>query len=1859
MKKRTLSLIMACLMVLSTFIISRPLVKVDAIEYNEDENQWTLPMNWAVGLDVDEETGWDLAKQGPWKLSFFKDPDDVSTIQEKVASINASDVKQSNKSGIGPAPYIESNNNRITTVPNVTYWDEWYVNPASRWKGGSVFYRGDNETYMGISPMNGTVPNDATAYVNNNATVVFTVPEGKGGVYSYTELVTGVKFADADGVEISVTATVRKNGTVVDSFTPTSDNPTKNLMGKVVLEEGDLLMFTFTLTTLDATVTTAKEPVIKLGKTVVRRISEDTKVYDLPTDFATSTVNGAWEVGGLDMTTGIEYTLVAPDDADVPTSWSRNIANADGSARGGLASFIYVNGVLGVNPGGGSNQRSELATTMTFTAPEDGLYSYVEIANSQGASKANEGSRAVSFFVMKDGVILDISTPALREATVSNFNGYVALKKDEKLVFGAVRYVYYHSGTADWTQGADAWIGATIKELSVSRVGDLPKQTYNKYTFTTDLTSIHSGPFTMGAYDLKNKTPLETEIQTLTKYASTETYQAVVAKASAFNKIPLFDLRSAPVQWGPDGGTLATLKERVLCSAIVFTAPNSGTYAVGAVTTKKYVYYGGASRHADYMVVRPDGTVIYDGGTVNAYTGGNYGWTSLIGGSFYLEEGEQVYILRAHDEDIAATNVNTGVLHRLEVAEVYGHECDSAFLEKVDEVAPPSYLLTGTKAHYRCIDCGRIWADSDATVSITKEELVIEPNIDFTEPEKTGLGFYMTRRYKAEKVLAAAPMTIEAWIKLPTNAPDDAYKGTYKAIYSDYENNSKAYVSLLIVEDGAPRLQWQQTSSNLDSITFNDVDVRTGEWVHLVVTRDFATKTGSCYINGELVQTVNFAKGHGVVETAVNPMCVGGSNSGSNTQFFKQGLIHSVAAYSDIRTAAEIEGNYKNGVTEGGSDLLSYYIVSPEGNERLCDYSSYQNHLTMTNQAGTTVEEKYIPVATVQNVGTEFGWNDLYIEDDILNKFPRKVKATVYFPDLYPDSMRGGNIYSSYMGKAPSFVVEIYTNGAPRLYIQNEAGTVKNIVFSSLNVYNGEKTNFEIVIEDDAVKLYVDGILKESKASAGIGAFVDAIKPTRKMLIGGDYRERNVQYFKGQLVDLEIDGVGKYDFTEAGETVTDLSGNGNDLKHTGHFIDYEIPNDFAYSLLLLGDTQYVNDRHPDNFIKIYDWIVNNTAAHKIKYVMSLGDITEASGEAEWIRAKEQFDRLNGIVPYSILKGNHDTSATLNPIFDTPEYNATFEGKYGDGIENTYRRITIGKVKYLIMTLDYGPTDDVLDWANEVVASYPDHNVIVTTHAYLKANGTYLTAADQWAASGSDPATGAWKAYDYYPDANDGDEIWEKFVRKHENISMVVCGHMSATNVVITEAVGDKGNVVKQMLVDPQGIDASLYGGTGMVTLLYFNEDGSEYEIRTYSTIYDGEHYEELTYDPNVHVVKCTHTGLWNEGVCSGCGKVCEHDYTVVNGKADCNYCGYKPNGIYVKHIADLYLNKTVNGQFFIGALKFSDNTVWAVETTPRQTWSPNEAYFGNWVEGQSEYVTQYTEDKSNPNSKFDMYFANEFGGLVGFTAPADGVFNIDALLIKVNSGTPRITVRKNGAEILETIDISGAGEIVINIDGVELNKGDQILIVMEKGNYVTGGSAQKNVALVSFEVEAIYDECPHNYGDDNVCDICAYDRTVEIAEDNFNEVFDSIYNGGQTDHVAEGPAEGALNNSGAVQGEKVSGFTYGGFNLEMTETVGNTVKLRHHVILADGLTVKVDGKEVALTKVNGNYYYFEVEVEIGKFSETHDITVNEKTVVTASVHSYMKTAFEADAKNPNALSDAQENLLKALYDWDYAVANAN
>ena len=101
------------------------------------------------------------------------------------------------------------------------------------------------------------------------------------------------------------------------------------------------------------------------------------------------------------------------------------------------------------------------------------------------------------------------------------------------------------------------------------------------------------------------------------------------------------------------------------------------------------------------------------------------------------------------------------------------------------------------------------------------------------------------------------------------------------------------------------------------------------------------------------------------------------------------------------------------------------------------------------------------------------------------------------------------------------------------------------------------------------------------------------------------------------------------------------------------------------------------------------------------------------------------------------------------------------------------------MKFLIVSLECKPRDEVLDWANKVVTEHPDHRVIVLTHAYMRANGKRF------------------EKLGYKIKGNAGEAIWEKLVSKHKNIFMVLCGHASGEAVLTSK--GDHGNQVHQVL----------------------------------------------------------------------------------------------------------------------------------------------------------------------------------------------------------------------------------------------------------------------------------------------------------------------------------------------------------------------------------------------------------------------------------------------------------------------------
>jgi len=341
--------------------------------------------------------------------------------------------------------------------------------------------------------------------------------------------------------------------------------------------------------------------------------------------------------------------------------------------------------------------------------------------------------------------------------------------------------------------------------------------------------------------------------------------------------------------------------------------------------------------------------------------------------------------------------------------------------------------------------------------------------------------------------------------------------------------------------------------------------------------------------------------------------------------------------------------------------------------------------------------------------------------------------------------------------------------------------------------------------------------------------------------------------------------------------------------------------DYAYTFVAVGDTQIICESHPESMAKLYDWIVNNVETKKIAYVFGLGDITNHTTSGEWLVAKREIAKLDGVVPYSLVRGNHDKGDHINQIFATDKYMSQFEGFYQEGkMENTWRTFSVAGVDYLFINMDYGASDAILKWAGKAIEAHPHHRVIICTHAYMHRNGVRLVPAVSSVSPNPKGLTDG--------SVNNGQQMWTKLFSKYENIFMVLSGHVSTDNVEMSEAKGVHGNTVYQFLIDPQGLDADI-GATGMVAILYFSEDGKKVTVEQYSTARDKYYrstsqfsFEIPEYDPHSFTsfvpdgnATCLSAGT-ETATCDGCdktltrdveGNVAEHSY--IDGI--CAVCG--------------------------------------------------------------------------------------------------------------------------------------------------------------------------------------------------------------------------------------------------------------------------------------------------------------------------------------------------------------------------------
>lgn len=278
--------------------------------------------------------------------------------------------------------------------------------------------------------------------------------------------------------------------------------------------------------------------------------------------------------------------------------------------------------------------------------------------------------------------------------------------------------------------------------------------------------------------------------------------------------------------------------------------------------------------------------------------------------------------------------------------------------------------------------------------------------------------------------------------------------------------------------------------------------------------------------------------------------------------------------------------------------------------------------------------------------------------------------------------------------------------------------------------------------------------------------------------------------------------------------------------------------------VVLPDTQTYLESCPEVFKSQVDWILKNK--NGIDVVIHVGDLTQDNHPTEWMLMSEYFSKIENIgLPYTFSLGNHDLGSKPGKFSDV--HNTSVANKYfpvkrfankkywggsydKDLVDNHFITIRSEGIDWLIMSLEFGPSDDVLEWANKVISRNSNKAVIINTHAYLYSDSTWLDNGDWWRPQ----AYGIGK--DSARTVNDGKQIWEKLISKHPNILAVFCGHVLKSGVGTLVSKNEYGNNVYQMLANYQrGVDGSQNGGNGYLRIITFDEKKGRMEVKTYST----------------------------------------------------------------------------------------------------------------------------------------------------------------------------------------------------------------------------------------------------------------------------------------------------------------------------------------------------------------------------------------------------------------------------------------
>ena len=314
------------------------------------------------------------------------------------------------------------------------------------------------------------------------------------------------------------------------------------------------------------------------------------------------------------------------------------------------------------------------------------------------------------------------------------------------------------------------------------------------------------------------------------------------------------------------------------------------------------------------------------------------------------------------------------------------------------------------------------------------------------------------------------------------------------------------------------------------------------------------------------------------------------------------------------------------------------------------------------------------------------------------------------------------------------------------------------------------------------------------------------------------------------------------------------------------------------------------------------WIVENRTIYNIRFAVSLGDSVQHFGydeakaadastfdgkvKGEWLNAERSYNLFHpdgdptkaAFVPYAIACGNHDYHLGNQSDLDSREYERLFgPGRWrgADGAirtafrdwyrgddrghehkadgqsaatgvgRNSWQVFSGGGRTFLHLTLECAATEQAIAWAKSVLKENPDKPTILTTHTFISGAGKLITVEKmgRHVTRGKNPTNGS-------------QAIWDKLIKDHDQIFMVLCGHSySQEHVVLKNAAGHDVHVLEacyhlnydggRIRVGEKPAGGWAYkgesddldrNGCGWLRLILFDPDRGRVLVRTYSPV---------------------------------------------------------------------------------------------------------------------------------------------------------------------------------------------------------------------------------------------------------------------------------------------------------------------------------------------------------------------------------------------------------------------------------------